>query len=461
MSKSIKVLAAAVALTLSMATFVGCGSKNNDTDKNKISVETKTITTEEVEKNLESQEWVFVDTRENDAFNGWALDGVKRGGHIEGAVDFSADWLKVDVKGKENEIATDLEARGITADKNIVLYDANGEDSRAVADYLASKGFENLYTYDVKEWATDETKPMEAYENYDMLVPASWVKDLIDGKNPETYEGNDVKIFEVSWGTEKDSPDYLKGHIPGAVHINTDEVEEGPLWNRLSDEQLIEFAKANGVTVDSTVVVYGDDNAAAARVAVIFKYLGVEDVRVLNGGTNKWIEAGYEVEKESNPKVAVEDFGVDEPKNKDYIVDYNEAFTAVEKPEENTLVDIRSWAEYVGETSGYSYIEPKGRPVCSIWGHGGTDSSSMQDFRNIDNTMVSEDQILKMWSDYGIDTDKNLMFFCGTGWRAAEVLWYADVMGLEKISLYDGGWNEWSGNAGNEAGPVTTGEPQK
>jgi len=53
------------------------------------------------------------------------------------------------------------------------------------------------------------------------------------------------------------------------------------------------------------------------------------------------------------------------------------------------------------------------------------------------------------------------MFFCGTGWRAAEVLWYADVMGLGNISLYDGGWNEWSGNTGNEAGPVITEELQK
>ncbi|MPU17339.1 thiosulfate sulfurtransferase, partial [Acinetobacter baumannii] len=255
--------------------------------------------------------------------------------------------------------------------------------------------------------------------------------------------GKEFKVFEVSWGEEKDSPDYLKGHIPGAVHINTDELEEGPLWNRLSDDKLIEFAKANGVTTDTTVVLYGGDTCAASRAAVMFKYLGVKDVRLLNGGTSKWTNAGYEVETKSNPKVAVESFGADAPLKKGYIVDYDKALTAVDKPEENTLVDIRSWEEYIGKTSGYSYIKPTGRPVCSLWGHGGSDSASMEDFRNEDNTMVSGDQILKMWKEYGITTDKNLMFFCGTGWRAAEVLWYADVMGIENISLYDGGWNEW------------------
>ncbi len=461
MKKHIRLIITAVALTLSMTVLAACGAKGETSKNEDSSVKVKAITTEELTKNIKNDEWVIVDTRENDAYNGWKLDGVKRGGRIEGAVDFSADWLTVDTKNKEASLSADLEARGISVDKNVVLYDADGKDAKAVADYLTGKGFKNLYTYDVKQWAEDKSKPMVAYDNYEMLVPPSWVKDLVDGKKPETYEGKDFKVFEVSWGEEKDSPDYLKGHIPGAVHINTDELEEGPLWNRLSDEQLIKFAENNGITVDSTVVLYGADTCASSRAAVILKYLGVKDVRILNGGTSKWVEAGYEVETASNPKAAVESFGADAPLNKDYIVDFDKALKSVDNPDEDILVDIRSWEEYIGKVSGYSYIKPTGRPVSSKWGHAGTDSSSMQDYRNEDNTMISGDQILKMWADYGINPDKNLMFFCGTGWRAAEVLWYADVMGIKNISLYDGGWNEWSGNTGNKPGSVVTGEPQK
>lgn len=58
----------------------------------------------------------------------------------------------------------------------------------------------------------------------------------------------------------------------------------------------------------------------------------------------------------------------------------------------------------------------------------------------------------------GIKPDQRLSFYCGTGWRAAEVLIYADVMGLKNISLYDGGWNEWSLDKNN---PIEVGDPSK
>ncbi|MGL4968731.1 MAG: hypothetical protein ACRC5B_00990, partial [Fusobacteriaceae bacterium] len=50
----------------------------------------KKLSTAEVQVALKNSEVVLVDTRISDAFNGWALDGVKNGGHIEGATDFSA-----------------------------------------------------------------------------------------------------------------------------------------------------------------------------------------------------------------------------------------------------------------------------------------------------------------------------------------------------------------------------------
>ena len=106
----------------------------------------KSITTEEVSENAGAEGWVIVDTRLNDAFNGWALDGVARGGHIEGAVDFSANWLLTEKEGKDEILQEALETKGILPDKNIVLYDANGTDAVAVADYLSSKGYENIYT---------------------------------------------------------------------------------------------------------------------------------------------------------------------------------------------------------------------------------------------------------------------------------------------------------------------------
>ena len=303
---------------------------------------------------------------------------------------------------------------------------------------------------------------MSAYENYEMLVSASWVKELVDGEKPVTFDNKEFKIFEASWGEEKDSPDYLKvGHIKGAVHLNTDSVEEGPLWNRISDEKLQKFAQDNGITTDTTVVLYGTDSMPAFRIASILKYMGVKDVRVLNGGLTKWTTAGYELEKTSNPKSPVATFGATVPMNKGYIVDLAQAKEIIADKDKSKLVDIRSWDEHIGKISGYDYIAPKGRPAGSVWGHAGVDNSSLKDYTNLDSTMRNQEEIIAMWKEYGITPEQRLSFFCGTGWRAAQVLIYADVMGLENVSLYDGGWNEWSGNTGNSANPIEVGEPKK
>ncbi|WHZ03542.1 sulfurtransferase [Neobacillus sp. YX16] len=443
-----------VLLLLLLCSLIVLGACSNDKvasgkDTKEESAGIQTIKTEDVQSNIGKDEWVIVDTRSNDAFNGWALDGVKRGGHIKGAMDFSADWLKVDADKKTQTNV--LKAKGISAEKNVVLYDANGKDAKTVAEFLKENGYKNIYQYDVKEWAANQELALESYPNYQMLVPPTWVNDLISNKN----SGNPYKLFEVSWGDEAE--DYKAGHIPGAVHLNTDEVEEGPVWNRLKDKELEKFALKNGITTDTTVVLYGSDSMPAYRAAVILKYMGVKDVRVLNGGYTAWKNAGYQAETKENAKESVSAFGAEVPVNPDYIIDLPEAKKILADKDDSILVDIRSWDEYIGKISGYDYIEPKGRPAGSIWGHAGSDSSNLEDFRNIDTTMRNGSEIMAMWEKDGINPDKSLSFYCGTGWRAAEVLFYADVLGMENISLYDGGWNEWSMDSSN---PIETGEPK-
>jgi 3-mercaptopyruvate sulfurtransferase SseA len=452
MKKTLKFALSAMLLIVFMFAFTACSGNKQSANSDGI----KPITTKGLKEKIGQKDWVIVDTRVNDAFNGWKLDGVKRGGHIKGATDFSALWLTTEAKDKDKFLQERLKVKGITPEKNIVLYDANGKDAKEVAAYLTKNGYKNIYIYDVKEWAADESLPMESYPNYQMLVPAQWIKDLIDGKKPETYNGSKYKLFEVSWGDETAS--YSKGHIPGSVHINTDEIESPPLWSINSDDKLIKFAENNGITIDTTVVLSGENPMASYRIAAILKYLGVKDVRVLNGGLASWKRAGYELETASHPKTPVEDFGSKTPLNKGYIIDINKAKEILADKQGSILVDIRSWDEHIGKISGYSDLKYKGRPAGAVWGHAGSDPNHLEDFRNIDNTMRNGSEILAMWAEQGITPDKRLSFFCGSGWRAAEVLIYADVMGLKNISLYSNGWYEWSANPKN---PVEVGEPKK
>ncbi|WP_227762119.1 rhodanese-like domain-containing protein [Zhaonella formicivorans] len=402
------------------------------------------ITAEELKTKLDDKDFVIVDIRDEAAYIGWALDGLERGGHIRGAVDFPYPWLK---KMNKQTLTDTLKTKGITADKNIVIYDVDKGNSEAMAGALKELGYKNIYIYKggASEWAKNKDLPMESLPNYSKLVHPAWVNDLINGKNPETYPGKGYKLFEVSWGQGED---YKKGHIPGAVHINTDEVESEPLWNRLSDKELEKMLLNNGITHDTTVVLYSADTTPAARVALIMMYMGVEDVRILNGGFEAWKNAGFEIETGSNPKKPVTDFGKPTPAHPEYIIDMPEAKELLKDPN-GCLVSIRSWAEQIGETSGYSYIKPKGRIPGDVWGH------DIKDYRNIDQTMRNAAEIQAFWKEWGITPDKKIAFYCGTGWRAAEVWFYAYVMGWPNISVYDGGWYEWSSDKNN---PIETGE---
>ena len=424
-----------------------------------------TVTTADVQAALTDTNSVVVDARINSAYIGWTLEGVERGGHIPGATDFSARWLTStysDTDNLEGETRAQvleqyLVDKGIDSSKKVIVYDANGTDAVAVADYFASQGVTDISLYDVNEWAADESLEMESYPNYSLLVPAENVKALIDGQTPETFEtGVEYKFFNVAWG-EVDQSGYLDGHVPGAVHVNTDwfEPPSDNGWMLADDETLLALMLRLGITAGDHIVVTGPEPMAACRFAVILKYMGVDDVRVMTGGLVEWSDLGYELATDNVEPVGGGGFGVGPPANPDWI-DTIEEVQDLLTQDNFTLVDNRTWEEFIGESTGYSYHDKAGRIPGAVFGYAGkVSSSSVCYYRNIDKTMRNADEILAMWEGCGIDPSNHLSFMCGSGWRAAEILWYARVMGYENTSLYSDGWIGWS-NAGL---PSETGDP--
>jgi len=196
------------------------------------------------------------------------------------------------------------------------------------------------------------------------------------------------------------------------------------------------------------------DGIFACRYAVILRYLGVENVYVMSGGNTAWTDAGFTLETNGNVATPVMDFGIAVPAHPEYIDTVAEVQQMLTDPN-FTLVDNRTWEEYIGQTSGYSYLDKAGRIDGAVYGFAGiNNSSSMLYYRNIDNSMRNPAEILTMWEDAGIDTAKHLSFMCGGGYRAAEVLWDAWVMGLNDVSLFADGWTGWE----LQGLPTVTGE---
>lgn len=446
-----KLLSAILGIFLMAIVLVGCGSKPAESDNNAPAPEAEGIavaTAEEVAAAIKDGTAIVVDARSNEAYAGWATGGNTFGGHIAGATDFSANWLTAtfddqnNLNGmtREEHLQKYLADKNIKADSSVIVYDENGTDAAAVAEYFASQGIADLKTFNLADWKEE----LVTYANYQLYIPPAAVNDLIQGKEvTEVGAVKDLKILEISWGTAEQSG-YLSGHVPGALHVNSDDFDdENNVYMLESDETLFSLAESLGITTESTVICTGNP-IFSTRMAVILEYLGVDNVYVMSGGTTGWTDAGFELETAEIQPMPVADFGAATPKNPDLID------TVAEVQEKRSdanfvLVDNRTEEEFRGETSGYSYFDMAGRIEGAVYGFAGVgNSSSMLYYENLDSTMRNAYEIEAMWAAAGIDTAKHLSFYCGGGYRAAEVLWHAKVMGLENVSLFADGWCGWA-----------------
>ena len=427
------------------------------------------IIAEALQARLGDPSTTIVDLRPSAAYNGWRLGSEVRGGHVQGAVSFPGEWLEsVDPA----EIAVLLAHKGVTAGRTIVLYGDDPTHLAAFADRLAADGLTDVHVYadGFAAWAADENLPVERLPHYDKLVTTEWLAELLAGGSPEAAPTGKTLLFHVNFGVPEE---YAENHIPGALYLDTNWLEDPADWNRRSPEALEAALRALGITNDTTVIVYGRDTEgqanekwpgrragqiAATRALMILRYAGVDDLRLLDGGYDWWVRGGHPVETTLREPSPVAAFGVQIPLRPEVIVDIDEAKEIIADPAGAALVSVRTWREHIGNVSGYNYIGPAGRIAGDVWGNCGTDAYHMQHYRNVDNTMRAYPEIAANWDEAGITPDKWVAFYCGTGWRASETWFYAYLQGWQRIAVYDGGWFEWSQDPINN--PILIGEPE-
>src|SRR5215211_3769848 len=118
-----------------------------------------------------------------------------------------------------------------------------------------------------------------------VLVTTEWLEEHLN-------EG-DVVVAEV----DEDPDLYDEGHIPGAVKLHWRDDLQDPVERDLVEKEEFErLLGSRGIGNETTVVLYGDRNNWFAAYAYWYlKIYGHEDVRILNGGRQKWIDEGREM----------------------------------------------------------------------------------------------------------------------------------------------------------------------
>lgn len=448
-------------LFLLVFTVSSCNNKNEKKDSNikneNIEQKAKKLQEGTVEVSKLDNSYQIIDTRDVSKYLGWENEN-KISGHIENAMDFPKDWFNY---VKSNEILdAELKRRGLDKQKKTLIYSDGNVDYETCKNFL-NLGFTDLHSLKggINEYAKNNKK-LEKLEGYKMFVSPKWVEDLINGKKPLNYNGEKYKIVEVYLKSEEES--YKNKHIKNAIGINADEFnhipgprniqeyegidikEQRKFWGFYSDDEIKTKIENLGIDKDTMVILYGTEKAttAAYRAGLVFDYAGVKNIKFINGGKPLWM---LENRKLSSDEVKTEksDFKAKVPQNPNIVFDYKKELNLI-NDKNATIASVRSFSEYLGEKSGYTYIDKAGDIKGSRFAYAGSNPYAMEDYRNLDNTMFNYKVIENRWKKWGIVPEKTVSFHCGTGWRASETYYIAKALSFKNVGVYVGGWYEWT-----------------
>ena len=266
-----------------------------------------------------------------------------------------------------------------------------------------------------------------------VLVSTEWVgQHLSDPK---------VRIVEVDVDTQA----YSEGHIPGAV---------GWDWGKqlcdtlrrdiIPKEKLEKLLSDSGISNDTTVILYGDNNNWFAAWALWqLKIYGHADVRLMDGGRKKWLAEGKDLTQEppkpkpASYRAAGPDFSI-----RAFLPEVQQA--SAKKAAH--LVDVRSPQEFSGEI-----LAPPGLPeTCQRGGHvPGAKSIPWARACNEDGTFKSPEELKTLYGGQGVTADKPVIAYCRIGERSSHT-WFVlkYLLGYKEVKNYDGSWTEWGNLVG-------------
>lgn len=295
--------------------------------------------------------------------------------------------------------------------------------------------------------AADPDEKFAHYAHPERLVSTAWLADNLDTDSLVVVESDeDVLLYDT-------------GHIPGAVKVDwhtdlNDEVTrdyvDGAAFSRLMS--------AKGITRDSTVVIYGDkSNWWAAYALWVFTLFGHEDVRLLDGGRDKWLAEGRPTTTDVPATQNVE-YPVVERNDAPIRAYMSDVLDHLGKP----LIDVRSADEYTGaRTHMPAYPEEgalRGGHIPSAasvpWARAAAEDGTFRSRAELD--AIYRDEV-------GLKDDDDVVAYCRIGERSSHT-WFVlfHLLGFSKVRNYDGSWTEW-GNAvrvpivkGEERGEVPT-----
>lgn len=267
---------------------------------------------------------------------------------------------------------------------------------------------------------------MSQYAHPEVLVDTQWLADHLNDTN--------LRIVEVDVSPEL----HKDAHIPGAVFWNlfTDLLLPDMRIN-LDPTAIEKLLSHSGITPETTVIAYGSYPSTGAWIFWLLRMFGHDNVRVLNGGYQKWIAEGRPVSSLSNFEPT--NYQV-KAVNSNLRILREEVQSSLDKTN-RVLLDVRTFQEYSGE---WFYDQP---PLSNQRTGHIPNAVHIDHLKtlNEDGTFKSLDELQALYTSQGITADQEIITYCTIGARSGYswfVLKY--LLGYPNVRNYDGSWSEWS-----------------
>ena len=284
--------------------------------------------------------------------------------------------------------------------------------------------------------AMTDSNNADNYIHPEVLVSTEWV----DENRSNT---DDIRIVE----SNEDLLLYSTGHIPEAVHIDwVNDLNDPVVRDYIEPDRFKDLCERHGISDDTTVIFYGDKNNWWACYAFwIFKLMGHNNCRIMNGGRKKWMEESRETSTEP-PHYPTGTYT--KPTRVDPAIRAFRDEVLAHSTSGKPLVDVRSPEEFAGKVTHMAGYPQEGVLRGGHIPHAA--SVPWARAANEDGTFKSLEELEAIYKEEcGLAIDDDVICYCRIGERSSHtwfVLTY--LLGFKSVKNYDGSWTEWGNSVG-------------
>lgn len=263
------------------------------------------------------------------------------------------------------------------------------------------------------------------------VISNQWLFEHLNDKNLAVFDCR----FSLA-NPQQGKLEYQASHIPGSYYLDLNQDLSSSIQKhggRHPLPNIDEFAaklSGMGVNLGQTLVIAYDDSrfAFASRLWWLLRYLGHEQVAVLDGGFSGWLASEYpvtvEVPSQGNGKF------IPQPQPQ-MIVDREAVINRKDLPQ-TTLVDSRESDRYQGITE----------PIDKIAGHiPGALNYPWKQVTDEYGYLIPQQQQRHRWSE--LENNQEIIVYCGSGVTACVNLLSLELAGIHTGKLYPGSWSDW------------------